>query len=324
MGLPEKYRKAAKNPKLAISYGIKKSEDIVNNLVKIPFKYALYSKYGEPTNQLTQDWDNLILLDACRFDTFAEVSTLDGDLGSIISPGSATLEWLAAAVGDQTFYDTVCVTAQPRLARYEDQFHAVEHVWNQEWDEELKVTPPKPVADAMRNARNKYPEKRLYAHFMQPHTPYIGEYGRENIGIRTGDAAARDRALGADVDNDDWYHALNALENGEIKKGTAIKAYQENLELVLEEVEGLIRELDGRTVVTADHGDLFGGWAWPYPKKIFDHPPGIPAVKLRQVPWFVTDGKRRETSSEPPQTPNEQIDDGLVSDRLQQLGYIEE
>jgi len=320
MDIAENMSKAMKSPKLAINRG----STITKDALKLPFKYVLHQKHGKPTNQLTQDWDNLILLDACRFDTFREVVTLDGDLSSIISPGSATLEWLANAVDDRTFYDTVCVTAQPRLARYESQFHAVEHVWNQEWDDELKVTPPKPVANAMRIARKEYPEKRLYAHFMQPHTPYIGQYGRENVGIRTGDAAARDRVLGENVSSDDWYHALDALENGEISKATAVKAYQENLELVLEEVTKLITELDGKTVITADHGDLFGEWAWPYPRKLFDHPPKTPAIKLKQVPWFVVDGERREISSESPGTSGDQIDDDHVGDRLRQLGYLDE
>jgi hypothetical protein len=312
--------RAIKNPSLAVSHG----RDVATQISKKPFEKLLRTRYGEPTNQLTEDWDNLLLLDACRYDTFADVASLDGNLHSILSPGSATLEWLATAVDNRTFYDTVCVTAQPRIARYEDQFHAVEHVWNWGWDDELNVTPPRPVAEATKSARERYPNKRLFAHFMQPHTPYIGDFAREHIGIRTGDAAGRDRALGEEVSDDDWDHAIDALERGEISKEVARNAYRENLELVLEEVEGLLDSLNGKTVVTADHGDLFGEWAWPYPRRLYDHPPGVPARKLRQVPWFVVDGDRRRTMAEPPERGGEQMDDDHVSARLNQLGYLDE
>ncbi|WP_049947894.1 hypothetical protein [Candidatus Halobonum tyrrellensis] len=287
------------------------------------FETVLYAQYGRPTNQLTEDWDNLLVLDACRYDTFATVATLEGDLDYRISPGSATLEWLANAVSDRTYHDTVCVTAQPRLARYESQFHAVDHVWDRGWDEELKVTPPGPVVDGILAAREEYPNKRLYAHFMQPHTPYIGEFAREHVGIRTGDAAGRDRAMGEEVSDEDWYHAIDAFEDGKISKGVLLKAYAENLRLALDAVEGLLETLDGKTVITADHGDLFGERAWPVPWRGFDHPPGVPALKLRQVPWFTVDGERRRVTSEDPRASGG-MDDDYVSERLQQLGYVEE
>lgn len=312
-------KKAVKNPAKAVNYGI----NSMDRILKYPFEVLLQLQYGSPTNHFTQDWDNLLILDACRYDTFGAVSELDGDLDSIISLGSATLEWLDKTIGDRTYYDTVVVTAQPRYVRYESQFHAVDHIWDKGWDEELNVTPPGPVVEGMKTAREKYPDKRLVAHFMQPHTPYIGEFARDRIGIRTGDSPARDRALGNDVSGDDWYHALDALEDGKLSKDVVQKAYYENLRHVLQEIRELVKILDGKTVVSADHGDLFGEWAWPYPRRLYGHPPEIPAVKLRQVPWLVVDGERRETNSEPPQTTN-QIDDSQVSHRLQQLGYLKQ
>lgn len=284
---------------------------------------ALYLQTEHPTNQLTEDWDNLIILDACRYDTFTEVSTLSGNLEWRMSPASATLEWMREAIGDDTFYDTVYISANPRITRYVGQFHAVDHVWDWGWDEELKVAPPSPVAEATREAQNQYPNKRLVAHFMQPHTPYIGPYARQNIVNGTGDSAGRARALGEDVSSEDWYHELDMLVDGKISEEMARKAYRENLRLALDEVEALISDLEGRTIVTSDHGDLFNERAWPYPRRLSDHPGNIPALNLRKVPWLtVEDDGRRETVSEPPDTEDEfEVD--RVTERLQHLGYVE-
>jgi len=36
------------------------------------------------------------------------------------------------------------------------------------------------------------------------------------------------------------------------------EAYNENLDIVLTEIEALLDELDGKSVITADHGNLVG------------------------------------------------------------------
>ena len=41
-----------------------------------------------------KSWDNLIILDACRFDAFALVNRIPGRLTRIVSAGSSTWEWL--------------------------------------------------------------------------------------------------------------------------------------------------------------------------------------------------------------------------------------
>ena len=41
-----------------------------------------------------ESWDNLIILDACRYDIFKELNTIDGELTSRISRGSCTTDFL--------------------------------------------------------------------------------------------------------------------------------------------------------------------------------------------------------------------------------------
>ncbi|WP_276279640.1 hypothetical protein [Halorussus caseinilyticus] len=99
-----------------------------------------------------EDWDNCLILDGCRYDTFADVGRefdLDGTLDSRESRGSATAE-----------------------------FHEVVDVWGDAIDYGDDGVPPEPLAEAARDAAVEYPDKRLLVHFVQPHAPYLGERGR--------------------------------------------------------------------------------------------------------------------------------------------------
>ena len=52
---------------------------------------SFYYKRNDGTHIMDEDWDNLIILDACRYDLFEEVNTIDGTLESRISLGSASI-----------------------------------------------------------------------------------------------------------------------------------------------------------------------------------------------------------------------------------------
>jgi hypothetical protein len=82
--------------------------------------------------------------------------------------------------------------------------------------------------------------------------------------------------------------------------------------------------LSGKTVVTADHGQMIGERSFPIPFHEHGHPPGIYTEELLSVPWLVhTNGPRREITAEELPT-REQADDGdetVVSERLRHLGY---
>jgi len=294
--------------------------------VRKPLIRFIEQRHGSnrTTDHFSEDWDTLIILDACRYDAFAAVSNLDGELDWKLSSGSATLDWLRASVGDREFFDTVYVSANPRISRYEGQFHYIDHVWDWGWDNDLNVTPPEPVTDAALRAVEEYPNKRLLVHYMQPHTPYIGPISREELGISSGDEPGRRRALGEVVDETDWGKtAEHQLQRGEITARTMIRGYRENLEIVLREVDRLLDGLSGRAVVSADHGEVFGERGWPYPRRVYGHPNRTPAFKLRQVPWLVSKaGNRRTITMEPPETEQDFDSDG-VRNKLHDLGYLD-
>lgn len=294
-------------------------------LIKKPASLFIRVRHGPPSNPLTDDWDNLIILDACRYDAFNELHSLPGEVESRVSLASATGEWLEKAVDDRDFHDIVYVTANPRVSRYKEQFHRIIPVWDFDWDQELKVAPPRAVAKAARVAYKNYPEKRIVVHFMQPHIPFIGNYGRSEIGIHSGTQGGRDRRLGNDDDDFEWVEPYILLERGELNRQSVVRAYYENLSEVLPIVEELLNAFTGKTVVASDHGEMFGDIGWPFPKRVYGHPPNTPAIGLLRVPWLeIETGQRKTVVAEaPPSTVNSPKEEE-VKKRLQDLGYLEE
>lgn len=273
---------------------------------------------------VAEDWDTLLLLDACRYDLFAELNTVPGTLDSRLSAGSNTGEFFEANFEGTTCYDTVYVTANPVpwvekwcSLDVEAVFHDVVRVWEDHWDSTVNTVRPGPVADAVRRAHEEYPNKRILAHFIQPHQPFLGQTGQ---GIE-GSGMTAYSELAAETDTAEkkiW----TQLEDGELSTDRAWAAYRENLELVLPYVAELCEELQGKTVVSADHGNLFGEFAWPFPFREYGHPRGIHTRKLIEVPWLeAPSSTRREITAEAPVTDQTEASEEERLDRLRHLGY---
>jgi hypothetical protein len=267
---------------------------------------------------MAEDWDTLIILDACRYDEFAKYAeTLPGTLEMVKSQSTATVGFLRANFGGRDFDDTVYVTANPQLYRLKNGIHGAEsvntffhdtvEVWKDGWSEEHRTVLPDVVTDAALDAAEQYPNKRLVIHYLQPHAPYIGETGRDEFPT-------------------DYLNFWASYRKGEfdIDLSTATKAYRENLELVLPHIETLLTELTGKSVVTADHGELLGERDRPVPLKRYGHPHKTPLRPLLEVPWLThTQGNRRTIISEERSADSvkEQASTDVVEKRLRDLGY---
>jgi hypothetical protein len=264
--------------------------------------YALTDTDATPV--VFEDWDTLLVLDACRYDLFAEAledHPLPGTLTDRTALDSGTPGFLAANFGDGTFHDTVYVTANPYVSTDlgEDKFHAVDAVWRDDWDDELQTVRPETVAERALAAVERYPEKRLIVHFMQPHAPFIGE---TRLGERE-TFAIRETALGRDGSSARRRQPtpFERLGAGELTREAVWEAYRDNLDAALPAVEDLLTTLPGRTAVTADHGNALGEFARPFPIRVYGHPLGIHIPALTRVPWFVSDnGERKVIRAEPP------------------------
>lgn len=277
-------------------------------------------------NFVEEEWDNLLILDACRYDMFERLNDIPGSLESRRSNGSATREFVHNTFVGQTFHDTVYVTANPFVSMdVGNAFHAMINLWQSDWNDDLGTVEPKVVRRALLEAAEQYPNKRLIGHFIQPHHPFIGPFGRREINMTVGNENARRRALGDGRGSDDRADTVWLLaERGDLDVETLVQAYNENLEVVLPEVRATVDALDGRTVVTSDHGNLVDEPSYGVlstGSRRFAHPKHATAPELVRVPWLVceADGRRR-IHEDPPQRRSE-AGVGLVEERLEALGY---
>lgn len=276
------------------------------------------------SNVMDEDWDDLLLVDGCRYDVFEELNTIRGTLEYRLSKGSYTGGFFEGNFSDKTYHDTIYVTANPvpRVDEWcsvsvDTVFHDVIDVWENHWDENDNTVRPKPVADAIKEAHAIYPNKRILGHFIQPHQPFIGETGQE---INEPGMEAYDRISGEETTA--GKQVWERLENDEISTEVVWQAYSENLKLVLPYVQELCNKLTGKTIVTSDHGNLFGEFAWPFPVRKYGHPVGIHTKKLIRVPWLETEFKeRRNITSESPDKPASDTNGKQQLKRLQHLGY---
>jgi len=251
--------------------------------------------HNNGTYVLDEKWDNLVILDACRYDIFKEVNILEGKLEYRTSRGSSTEEFLIENFRKHprysNFRDIVYITANPYVnLLLSDKFNKIYPIWDYGWDDSLNTVPPGSVVKETLKAHKKHSDKRLIVHFMQPHSPFLGAKFAHVTGFREHRNAAlknRDQFGDSTV----W----NLLEKGELDRQEVWLAYKENLEIVLPYVKKLIVMLPGRTVVTSDHGNLFGERPHIlYPFKEFGHPDGLYVRRLVLVPWLIVDRKKEK------------------------------
>jgi len=285
-----------------------------------------FTKIRKPdSNPVTdREWDNLIILDACRYDLFREVyqeEPLRGDLQSRTSVQSGTPGFLSETFANDKFHDIVYVTGNPYVNTDlpSDTFHAVESVWQEGWDDELHTVHPNTMAERTVEIANRYPDKRIISHFLQPHAPFVGDI---KLGQRE-TFAIREQAMGDEDARTRNRTPFELLDAGAVTRDKVWEAYRSNLEFAWPAVERLLSELPGLTAVTSDHGNAMGERAWPFPIRVYGHPLGVLIPALTQVPWLThTNGSRKGITAEPPVSESTTVDEA-TSERLRMLGYAE-
>lgn len=266
--------------------------------------------YGTPIYE--EDWDVLVVLDACRADVMETVlddypSFVRG--GSIYSVGSASPEWLEKNFDPTRYGNEMARTAYVTGNAFSDEklddedFLLLDEVWKYEWDEEVGTMRPEALTDRAIRVMREMDLNRMIVHYMQPHRPFLGNpvtgggIDLNNIG-NPGDTS------------------FDKLQRGEISESEVCQLYRENLEIALENIENvLLKNLDAETVViTADHGELFGEYG------LYEHPRDTLVPLLKRVPWVLAeahDTGEYEPTIEPSPTRNVN-----VQERLEDLGYL--
>jgi hypothetical protein len=270
---------------------------------------------------MNEDWDYLIVLDACRYDYFEKVwqKYLPGKLCKRLSVGSSTLEWRDKSFA-QYYGDVVYVSSNPYISQHrirnfaaEDHFYKVYDLWNEGWDEKKGTVLPETVTYKAIEVLKKHPGKRFIIHYMQPHEPYLtprlvsrGYASRLPVAlyhetIKRGSkmwfvnklqhklftmlcaAGLEQRIIVWKLREILGLPPVNPMDVVRRKYGSAVlrEAYSENLELVLTSVSELLRGLSGRIIVCADHGDMLGEGGH------YGHWPRSSKKLLIEIPWLV-------------------------------------
>ena len=264
------------------------------------YRLLINQSTSDQVDVMEQDWDNLILLDSYRADYFSEYSSFKGDLSTRVSKGTWSLEFIVKNFQDKTLHDTVVVTSNPYYQRYsklgQDTFHSIKYC-----EKTVGIESFKQVSQLAFEASEEFPNKRLIIHYMKPHTPHIGE---------TSDKL---RAKFGDV----FPGMFMLYRSGVITKDTLEQSYVDTINMIEPEVQDLLDKLDGKSVVSSDHGENLGERYHGMTQT--GH--GSPTPECYRVPWLELEHETRRQVSEDSPEKISAVDEKSIEDNLRALGY---
>ncbi|MDT3434231.1 hypothetical protein [Haloarcula sp. 1CSR25-25] len=256
------------------------------------------------------DWDALLLLDACRPDALRAVASeynfIPEDVPVHYSVGSSSASWMRRTFTDRyqdEIKNTNYVTANPNSDRLltGSEFGQFVEVWKTEYNEDAGTTLARSVTNHAINVHRQDPNARLMAHYMQPHFPSVPN--PLGFGIRDGGSDDAEWIWEQGKPND---HSWEEIWD----------AYVENLRYVLDDIEVLLNNIDAeKVVISADHANAFGE------KDIWGHPE-LPMKILREVPWVRTTAT--DTGSYTPEIETNRTEIVSVNEQLHALGYTDQ
>lgn len=207
-----------------------------------------------------RDWDNIILFDACRFDFFEELypEFFEGELRKVYNGGIvSTYYWFENIFTD--VYDCCLYTPVPVVFaqkegtpwaedesknwKYPDGFRDMANHTHINWDDEIDAVTPEKINEAVREYETDASRKLI--RYLTPHLPHIGEY-------------AVKYARKSDEFSTISRRVKNAVNDGEITLEQLKKSYEENVRIAFQGAINLMNDLEGKTIITADHGDCLG------------------------------------------------------------------
>jgi hypothetical protein len=303
----ENFKLAIRNPNLFVE----ESERLLS-------KKIFERKNGSGVDIMNEDWDNLLILDACRYDKFSDHCDMEGKHNTVISKGNDSRSFIDKNFADRELHDTIYITANPFVERLSDDvfYKVVYKEVFEHWDKELKTIPPSAIVEKTIEIHNEYPNKRLISHFMQPHAPYIGKKGKQMSSERKFGKFNPQIEEKGDY-NIPTANIPDAINENIISENELIELYNENLDIVLEYAKKLVNNLDGKSVITSDHGELLGDKL--FGRKRYGHS-RYHMSELRRVPWFIpTFNGRREIEEGVPKS-FDRLNDR--KQHLQALGYM--
>lgn len=271
------------------------------------------------------EWDVLVVLDSCRADILRESLPMlpSGRFSTIRSVGSITTEWLSRTFTPEHtehINETALVSSTPHTRTvfhdrrittqkkspgplpfptsksvYPSAFDEFDELWKTETDDSGCV-PPRAVTDAAINHYRSGAE-RMVVHYLQPHEPFLA-------GPVKGDGVLERRE-----------NVWDAMKEGRVSHQDVWQSYRLTLETVLAEVSLLLENIDGRVVITSDHGNAFGEFG------VYGHPFGCPLPSVRRVPWLSVMATDENTYAPEKSKQDSVSSSSDVDEQLAALGY---
>jgi len=285
---------------------------------------------------MAETWDYLIILDACRYDYFERLypQNFQGALSKRSSIATCTRDWLQKAF-TKYYDDCVYISAnaninnslkQQRNLNFKaiEHFHKIVEVWKDGWDDRVGTVPPDAVNSAALKSIYENRGKRFIIHYMQPHYPYLGMQNKSRGKIKHKYVWTVRNTLSAILGTRLGIKMANRLAPNDeeyVAKRIGVEqlkmCYENNLETVLRSVSKLLIHLQGKIVITSDHGELLGEG------QLCGHPCAFTAKELTIVPWLEIVRNEREDYVPPTVSaqPFTQEEEELIQKRLEAVGY---
>lgn len=309
-------------------YGLKSFKFTLEELFHgILSRVGFFANYGH--DFYDEDWDLLILLDACRWDLMEEVEdeyefietsdnicvhsshsreflhktfmNFDGGLierfriwGRIMNdPDDISIFKNYYDEREDRLSNTSYISWNVFTSMFDgSKFDEFIPVGRAKWGDDEQILPPREITDrAIENMRRKDSD-RTVVHYMQPHTPF-----------RNGDTT--------EVEGSVW----DRIQRGEKDYDEAWEEYIDNLRWVLDDVELLLENVDAeKVVISADHGNAIGEFG------CYGHRPYVPLPAVKKVPHIETSATDEKTYG-PDIDELENANQNEVEERLKNLGY---
>lgn len=182
----------------------------------------------------------LVILDACRYDMFRQY--VDRYLEGELEQAWSTAAWTGAYVEktwteqyDMTYLGAATHVSDHSFESRNREYRPSEHIkrivqlWNTDWNPAYGTVHPEKVTDAALAEATRDSPTRMVVHYMQPHSPYIGETKILPWGIDERahseriDRLARDAAERADASDKNPEEAVESLDPSEIDFDTVVE-----------------------------------------------------------------------------------------------------
>lgn len=271
---------------------------------------------------MDEDWDNLVIVDACPNHIFRDCYDGQGEVETRISRGETTARYFRENFEGETHHDTIVVCGNAAVGDVVDDLDFFKFVglWGKEnfpdFDRRYRdIVPPEVVMEKTIEMHEEYPNKRIISHFLQPHPPFVLKDGEE-------------------LPKGSKYRDFTAARKGEVSPETVRDIYRENTEYVLDYVEQVTDTLDGKSVITSDHGTFLGEGIpavykllhprWKFRQRNrFDyaHYTHLRMPTLIEVPWVELDYESRRDIEAASQSEGVEMNRDIIEEQLEALGY---